>query len=313
MTDSILRKSAQVVGFGMLTPVAILVVEKLPEHNTGALIKEVSEFIFDDAAIVACLLRQWGMPTGIIGTALGDDDRGHALANQLKAWDVQSEVRFSKEYKTPLEVDVSDETGARTYFWQREKKVLATLDDADLSMLEKADLLYVDWYDGDHILRAMDKAGLLNLPVFLNFEHGHSDPDLLKKYAGRATICQAVTDAAQKDDSNPLEVAQNLIYAGVQTALITLAGEGSLVVRGEQILRIRAPRVKAVDGCGAGATYSAGFIFATLNNWSLVQSARFATAAASLKVTRPGLEMYPVEEILAFAEQIQVEDLSTIL
>jgi len=313
MNDPKLIKSARVIGFGMLTPVAILVVEKLPEHNTGALIKEVSEYIFDDAAIVACLLRQWDVPTGIIGTTVGDDARGHALANQLIEWDVKSEVRFSRNFKTPLEVDVSDETGARTYFWQREEKVLATLDDADLSMLDEAELLYVDWYDGDHILRAMDKAARLKLPVFLNFEHGHADPDLLKKYAGRATICQAVTDAAQKEDSNPLEVAQKLIHAGVQTALITLAGEGSLVVQGKQVLRIRAPRVVAVDGCGAGATYSAGFIYATLNNWTLSQSAKFATAAASLKVTRPGLEMYPVEEILAFAEQIQVDDLSGVL
>lgn len=309
MIDPKSKKSTQVVGFGMLTPVAILVVEKLPEHNTGALIQEVSEYIFDDAAIVACLLRQWGVPTGIIGTAVGDDARGHALANQLKEWDVKSEVQFSKEFKTPLEVDVSDETGARTYFWQREENVLATLDDADLSMLDGAELLYVDWYDGDHILRAMEKAAQLKLPVFLNFEHGHADPELLKKYAGRATICQAVTDAAQKEGSNPLQVAQKLIRAGVKTALITLAGDGSLIVQGEQVLRIHAPRVKAVDGCGAGATFSAGFIFATLNKWSLTQSARFATAAASLKVTRPGLEMFPVEEILAFAKQIQVEEL----
>lgn len=313
MTESKLNKPARVIGFGMLTPVAILVVEKLPEHNTGALIKEVSEYIFDDAAIVACLLRQWSVPTGIIGTAVGDDARGHALADQLKEWDVKSEVRFSGDFKTPLEVDVSDETGARTYFWQREAKVLATLDDADLSMLDEAEMLYVDWYDGDHILRAMEKAAQLKLPVFLNFEYGHADPDLIEKYAGRATICQAVTDAAQKEDSNPIEVAQKIIRAGAQTALITLAGEGSLVVKEDKILRIRAPKVTAVDGCGAGATYSAGFIFASLNNWDLVQSAKFATAAASLKVTRPGLEMYPVEEILAFAEQIQVEDLSATL
>ena len=311
MTVKKLNGSVKVVGFGMLTPVEILVVEKLPEHNTGALIKEVSEYIFDDAAIVACLLRQWDVPTGIIGTAVGDDNRGHALASQLKAWDVKSEVRFSREFKTPLEVDVSDETGARTYFWQREAKVLATLEDADLSMLEETELLYVDWYDGDHILRAMDRAVQLNVPVFLNFEHGHADPDLLQRYAGRATICQAVTDAAQKADSNPLEVAQKIIQAGAQTALITLAGDGSLVVQGNQTLRIRAPKVAAVDGCGAGATYSAGFIFAKLNKWSLEKSARFATAAASLKVTRPGLEMFPVEEILAFTKQIQVEDISS--
>jgi Sugar kinases, ribokinase family len=139
----------------MLTPVAIMVVERLPEHNTGALVQEVSEFIFDDAAIVACLLRQWDVPTGMIGTAVGDDPRGHALANQLAEWGVQGKVRFSKHFKTPWEVDVSDQSGARTYFWQRPAEVLATLDTADLSLLQGARLLYVDWYDGDHILRAM--------------------------------------------------------------------------------------------------------------------------------------------------------------
>ena len=82
------------VGFGMLTPVVIAVVDQLPEHNTGAVIKEVSEFIFDDAAIVACLLRQWEVPSAIIGSAVGDDFRGHHLADQLEEWGVQAEVRF---------------------------------------------------------------------------------------------------------------------------------------------------------------------------------------------------------------------------
>ena len=174
----------------MLTPVAILVVEQLPAHNTGALISEINEFVFDDAAIVACLLRQWDVPAGMIGTAVGDDTRGHNLAQQLKEWDVQGEVRFSKDIKTPLEVDISDRTGARTYFWQREKYVLDTLDTADLSLLNGAQMLYVDWYDGDHIVRAMDEANRLKVPVFLNLEHAHTDPALLERYAGRAHVCR---------------------------------------------------------------------------------------------------------------------------
>jgi sugar/nucleoside kinase (ribokinase family) len=307
MVKSKLNKSPQIVGFGMLTPVAILVVEQLPEHNTGALIQEVSEFVFDDAAIVACLLRQWDVPTGIIGTSVGDDARGHALAKQLEEWDVRSNVRFSKDLKTPYEVDVSDRSGARTYFWQRESRVLDTLDDADLSLLRDAKMLYVDWYDGDHILRAMDEAARLKIPVFLNFEFGHSDPDLLNKYGHRAAICQAVTDAAQKEYCDPLEVVHKLLKSGVQTALVTLAGEGSLVARDNQILRVHAPQVKAIDGCGAGATFSAGFIYGHLKGWDLVQTVKFATAAASLKVTRPGLEMFSLDEIRTFASQIEVE------
>ena len=148
------------------------------------------------------------------------------------------------------------------------------------------------------------------MPVFLNFEHGHADPELLKRYAGRAVICQAVTDAAQRGKVPPLEVAMKLLETGVQTALITMAEEGSLAVQGEQVIRVHAPHVHVVDGCGAGATFSAGFIYGHLKGWNLEESVRFATAAASLKVTRPGLQMFPVPEIQALAAQLTVERLA---
>lgn len=185
--------------------------------------------------------------------------------------------------------------------------MLDTLDTADLSILEGARMLYVDWYDGDHILRAMDEAIRLSVPVFLNFEHGHADPALLKRYATRAAICQAVTDAAQCGDVPPLEVALKLLQTGVQTALITMANEGCLAVSGKEAIKVHAPVVRAVDGCGAGATFSAGYIYGYLMGWDLEQSVRFATAAASLKVTRPGLQMFPFNEIKELSIQLSVE------
>lgn len=296
------------VGFGMLTPVAIMVIERLPKHNTGAIVKEVNEFVFDDAAIVACLLRQWDVSSGMIGTAVGDDPRGHTLANQLKEWGVQGKVRFTGEYKTPIEVNVSDRKGARTYFWQRTPQMLSTLDTADLSLLKGSRLMYADWYDGDHVLRAMDEAKRLRVPVFINLEHGHKDLDVLKKYAGRSTICQAVTDAAQLGGKRALVgTARRLLKSGIQTAIITLAKGGCLVAQGEEIVRVFAPQVKAVDACGAGATFSAGFIYGYLKGWNLEQSARFATAAATLKVTRAGLQMFPLGQIMEYADRLRVE------
>ncbi|HTO99921.1 MAG TPA: carbohydrate kinase family protein [Anaerolineales bacterium] len=295
------------VGFGMLTPVEILVVDQLPPHNTGAITTDVTEFIFDDAAIVACLLRQWDVPTCMIGSMLGDDERGHTLARKLQEWGVQGTVRFTKDFKTPLEVDVSDKTGARTYFWQRSAQVLDTLKSADLSPIQGAKILYVDWYDGDRILRAMDQAVELNIPVFLNFEHGHADAELLKSYGSRTVICQAVTDAAQLGREAPLEVARKLLHAGVRTALITMAGEGCLAVQGDEMVRVYAPAVTAVDGCGAGATFSAGFIYGYLMGWKLAETVRFATAAASLKVTRAGLQMFSIPEIQALAVTLRAE------
>lgn len=298
----------QYVGFGMLTPVAIMVLEKLPKRNTGAVVKEVNEFVFDDAAIVACLLRQWDVPAAMIGTAVGNDLRGRALAAQLEAWGVQGNVRFTDEYKTPLEVNVSDKDGARTYFWQRTPQILNTLDTADLSPLHGSKILYADWYDGDHTLRAMDEATQLGVPVFVNLEHGHKDASVLKKFAERATFCQAVTDAAQLGGRQALlGTARKLLKSGIQTAIITLARGGCLVAQGKEIVRVYAPSVKAVDACGAGATFSAGFIYGYLKGWNLESSARFATAAATLKVTRAGLQMFPLENIMDLAARLRVE------
>ena len=291
----------------MLTPVAILVVDQLPEHNTGALIKEVSEFIFDDAAIVACLLRQWDVQTGMIGTTLGNDARGRDLARKLKALGVQGKVRLSKHITTPYEVDVSDLTGARTYFWERHPHVLDTLDSADLSLLDGAHMLYVDWYDGDHILRAMDKAIRLGVPIFLNLEHGHIELDKLERYVRRATICQAITDPAQRGDFYPHDVARKLLDNGAQTALITLASDGCLAADQHQIVRAWPIKVDVIDGCGAGATFSAGFIYGYLQGMDLVASVRFATVAAALKVACAGLEMAPISTIQALTEKIRVE------
>jgi len=296
------------VGFGMLTPVYIMALDKLPRHNTGAIVREVSEFVYDDAAIIACILRQWDVPTGMIGTSVGDDLLGHHVASKLKEWGVQGEVRFTQKYNTPLEVNVSDKSGARTYFWQRSREILSTLDTADLSLLRKAKMLYVDWYDGDHIVRAMDEANRLNVPVFLNLEHGHKNPEILRRYAGRVTICQAVTDAAQIGRKQAmLSVAKKFFKAGIKTAIITMASQGCMVVQGDEIVRVYAPKVKAVDGSGAGATFSSGFIYGYLNGWNLEESVRFAVASASLKVTRSGLTMFPVKEIQSLASKLRVQ------
>ncbi|MCC6301047.1 MAG: carbohydrate kinase family protein [Anaerolineales bacterium] len=302
------KSPPEYVGFGMLTPVEIMALEKLPKRNTGAIVTDVNEFVFDDAAIVACLLRQWDVSAGMIGTAVGDDARGRSLAKRLKDWGVQGKVRFTKEYKTPLEVNVSDRKGARTYFWQRTPQILSTLDTADLSLIRGSKVMYVDWYDGNHVLRAMDEAKRRNVPVFVNLEHGHRYPDILKKYAERATFCQAVTDAAQLGGKRALiGTARKLLKSGIQTAIITLAKGGCLVAQGEEIVRVYAPKVRAVDACGAGATFSAGFIYSFLKGWTLEQSARFATAAATLKVTRAGLQMFSVAEILEAADKLKVE------
>ena len=198
------------VCFGMITPARVLVVDSLPTWNTGAISTGSAEFISDDAAIVAGLLSAWDVPTELIGSALGDDDAGRRTVRRLREMGVRGNFELRSDIETPFEINVSDSLGGRTYIWDRRPEVLATLDDADLSPIAGAKLLYVDWYDAPHIVRAMKAAEAARVPVMLNLEHGHSEADALSELVPRATICQAVTDAAQIE-TNAESVARLLV------------------------------------------------------------------------------------------------------
>ncbi len=296
---------ADVVCFGMITPAIVVAVDQFPEHNTGVLIREVAEFVSDDAAIVACLLRGWNVKSGLIGTKLGDDPRGRETVRRLRKLGVQATIRLSKRMTTPFEVNISDGMGHRTYFWQREPRVLKTLSTASLSMVRHAKILYVDWYDGSDILRPMKAARRLGIPVFLNLEHGHSDPQVLSLYAPYADICQAITDPAQRG-GDPVSIARRILDAGVETCLVTLASGGCLASRRGEFLRAVPPTMSVIDGCGAGATFSAGILYGYLQQWELEEMIPFATAAASLKCTVVGPRAFPIARIKRFAKEVKV-------
>ena len=301
--NPMLISPAKVVCFGMITPARVLVVERLAEWNSGAVWTEGAEFVSDDAAIVAGLLASWEVETRLVGSALGDDAAGRGAVSMLRRMGVQGDFDLRPGVETPFEVNISDADAGRTYYWNRRPDLLATLDDADLSALRDAGLLYVDWYDSPHIVRAMEEARRLGVPVFLNLEHGHQDADALERLVPYATICQAVTDASQLG-GDAEAVAGLLIESGVSTALVTLASGGALGMDESGAVRVEAPSVDVVDVCGAGATFSAGYIDSLLNGRDFERSLKYAVAAASLKCGAVGPVAFPPAEIERLASTL---------
>lgn len=84
-------------------------------------------------------------------------------------------------------------------------------------------------------------------------------------------------------------LAAQLADAGVQEVLLTFADRGSAVLSDACYQRIAAvaPR-ETVDATGCGDTYVAGYIFARLRHHEPQAAARFASAAASLKIADYG-------------------------
>ena len=307
------KVAPEVLCFGMITLARALVVDSLPDWNTGAVWTDGAEFVSDDAAIVAGLLATWGARTELAGTALGDDDAGRRAVRMLREMGVGGRFDLRDGIETPFEVNVSDRArGGRTYLWNRRPDILATLDDADLSALAVAKLLYVDWYDAPYIERAMKAARSLGVPVMLNLEHGHSSPETLDALLPYTTICQAVTDAAQLDCgvADAAGVARLLADRGVETALVTLASGGVVGAEGGYTLHVAAPPTRVVDACGAGATFSAMYIASRLARRGFERSLRFAVAAASLKCSVVGPTAFPLSDIRALADTLETRRLA---
>jgi ribokinase len=87
---------------------------------------------------------------------------------------------------------------------------------------------------------------------------------------------------------DPVDLARGLDAA--RAVVVTLGAEGAVVVEGERVERVPAPRVDAVDTTGAGDAFCGALAQALDGGADLVEAARWAARAAAASVTRPGAQ-----------------------
>ena len=284
-----------VVCFGVLSYLQLMVVDHVPIHNGGTPINQLTDSFGDDAGIVAWMLKQWGQEVWFIPSAVGADDLGDKVVRTVRDLGVPVDVEINPDVSTVAELSIADPSGARTYFYKRTPELLATLDSADLTPLTRASYLYLDWYDGSHIIRPMEIASQLGIKVFVNIESQHNNDELVSQLSAYADVFQVSLDGnfAIEDMES---IVNKLLEVGIGTVIVTGGSMGCVVANARQIVRVVAPDINTVDGNGAGSCFSAGFIYGSLRGWGIEQCARFATAQASLKCSTTGYEVDSVEE-----------------
>ena len=290
--------ATNVVCFGYVNPGLIFSVDKYPAANAGAYVSHKQPFIGADCTMAARTLARWGVPTHLIGNALGDDAAGRATLEQLQAEQVQTHIVVRRDVRTPEEVDVIDRAGTRTFFVES-TPVWATLMEADLSAIEHAAMLYVDWYIGEPAQLAVARARLHDVPVFLNVEYSLRDPQQYFELVSQATYVQSPLNDSDEFYENPCALAQAICAAGPRMAFVTQGRHGALALHDGSCILIAATPVEVLDAQGAGATFSAAAMYGLLQGWSVEAVAVFATRAASLKCAKFGLIDLPVAQILA--------------
>lgn len=234
-----------------------------------------------------------GAPTGFIG-AVGSDATGEFLLAGL------SEAGIGTELVRRCE-DVTSGTAYVMVDRHAENAIvvvagangrLTELTGAEHRALQQADVLLMQLevpmrtvVDAARTTRAAGGYVMLNAAPYADLPDELVDNlDLLIVNEHEAALAAGVKEGARSPD----ELA-DIITRRIPDVLITLGAEGSMLARrGQQPVRIRAPKVQAVDTTAAGDTFVGAYAAATVRGLDEHGCLQFASSAAALAVQRPG-------------------------
>ncbi|MYX05695.1 ribokinase [Streptomyces sp. SID8375] len=104
-------------------------------------------------------------------------------------------------------------------------------------------------------------------------------------------------------DGTPAQWAQALRDRGARSVVVTLGGDGALVLDADGAENVPGVRVKAVDTTGAGDAFTGALATRLARGDALPEAARFAVRIGAAAVTKPGAQpSYPTRaelEVLA--------------
>lgn len=104
------------------------------------------------------------------------------------------------------------------------------------------------------------------------------------------TEAEIITGIHIDDDGSAVRAAEKLCAMGVKRVIITLGARGSLVYAEGRAEFVPAFKVKAVDTTAAGDVFNGALCVALSEGRTLRDAAVFASAAASISVTRAGAQ-----------------------
>jgi ribokinase len=144
------------------------------------------------------------------------------------------------------------------------------------------------------VLCAAQRAKESGVRVLLNPAPARPLPDELIALADfilpNETELSLLTDQPASDIESAENAAKALLERGAQNVIVTLGGNGALIVNQEMIEHIPAFKVDVVDTTAAGDAFIGGFASALLQNKSLEEAVRYGCACGALATTKFGAQ-----------------------
>jgi len=243
----------------------------------------------------ALALRRWGVAVRLIG-CVGDDDFGRFLLSTLKARgvNVHGVLRTASAMTGMLYINVTPD-GQRTFFGSRgANQLVGRLGKGAADPLERARAASLMGYS---YLNAGSEAAARQVITAVHRNNGWVSLDAGMEPSKK--IPRKILEAARSVDlffvsdeeattltgyGNPEKAFDCLLHHGIPSVVMKLGKRGCLVVDDGTVRQVPSFAMRAVDSTGAGDAFTAAFLQARLQHWSMAEAAFLANAAGAAAV-----------------------------
>ena len=288
----------KILVIGSLNMDTVIEVPYMPKSGETLAGRSVSFIPGGKGANQAYAAGKLGGTVSMIG-AVGDDSFGNALMKNLETVGVNTAGIAVMEGKTTGQAYITvDDSGANSIILIGGTNALVSkeLIDRNRNLLEECDILIMQLeIDPEVVEYAKDLAVGMGKMVIVDPAPARRDlPDSFWKgidyikpneteleiLVGREVRGQEALEAA----------AGQMLNKGVKNVMVSLGGDGCMLVNGSGSKFYPANKVRAVDTTAAGDCFTASFTLALSKGESVEEAIRFGQKASSISVTRKGAQ-----------------------
>jgi sulfofructose kinase len=234
------------------------------------------------AANAAVTAAKLGFKAGFCGY-LGNDSYGDSHLSELQAHDINTQLINRGDSPTPLSVVLVKPNGDRALINYKGNTQALAADSVDFSSVKTKTLLF-DGHEAKLSLRALQQTHLKTVPSVLDAGSLH-DGTLSLMNQVDYLVCSEKFALQYAGDP---QTALSQLAAIAPWVVITLGEHGLIWQHGQEIGKLDAPNIEAVDTTGAGDAFHGAFAAGLSANMDWLNLLYYASAAGAFCCTKLG-------------------------
>lgn len=305
-----MRKMKKILVIGSLNMDTVIETPYMPKSGETLTGTGVSLVPGGKGANQAYAAGKLGGNVSMIG-AVADDSFGQMLTANLEAVGVNTNGIAVMEGETTGQAFITvDSTAANSIILIGGTNALVGKDliDKNLSLIEDCDILMMQLeIDPAVVEYAKDLAVSMGKMVILDPAPAKGDlPDSIWKGVDyikpNETELEILVGRSLHGEKELREAATELLAKGVKNVMVSLGGDGLLLLNEDGCEFFPANKVTAVDTTAAGDCFTASFALALSKGESVDEAIRFGQKSSAIAVTRKGAQtsIPTLEEVLNY-------------